>query len=299
MRAVSLVPSSETPRFPCFGSPKLDGFRCVVVDGKALSKTLKPVRNARVQKALGIAGLNGLDGELVVGRPTEHPDDETTVLGRTMSGVTSGDGDPDFKFYVFDRWDRPTRPFSWRSGSAEDIIDDFPKRPLSFVPQRLLRTWPEVLSFEEEMLAAGYEGVCLRPADSPYKYGKVTPKEGWLLKMKRFTDGEATVLEVRPAMSNQNEAERTPSGKLVRSTSAVGRTASLEAGKLRVQDLATGQDMLIGTGRMPKTMRVELLERPERAVGKVVTWRYFGYGVLNAARHAHFVAFRHEDDLAP
>jgi hypothetical protein len=37
---------------------------------------------------------------------------------------------------------------------------------------------------------------------------------------------------------------------------------------------------------------------PKLAVGRVITWRFFGYGVLNADRHAHFVAFRHEDDLA-
>ena len=298
MRAVALGPD-ERPRFPCCASPKLDGFRCVVAGGVALTKTLKPVRNRHVQKVLGLRGLDGLDGELVVGRPTEHPDDETTVLGRTMSGVTSADGQPDFVFHVFDRWDRPSRPFLWRVGTAEDIVDDYGgRKPLVLVPQMLMRSWEEVLAFEAEQLARGYEGVCLRPLDAPYKYGKVTAKEGWLLKLKRFTDGEAVVLEVRPAMRNSNEASRAPSGKLVRSTKAAGLEASDEAGALLCRDLLTGQEMLVNTGRMKKAERQAVLAAPKLAVGRVVTWRFFGYGALNADRHAHFVAFRHPDDLA-
>lgn len=55
--------------YPLFASVKLDGIRCVIKDGVALSRTLKPIRNQYIQSLLGRPEFNGLDGELIVGDP--------------------------------------------------------------------------------------------------------------------------------------------------------------------------------------------------------------------------------------
>ena len=47
-------------------SPKLDGIRCMIQDGIALSRSLKPIRNEHVQYILGREIFNGLDGELII-----------------------------------------------------------------------------------------------------------------------------------------------------------------------------------------------------------------------------------------
>lgn len=54
--------------WPVLGSPKLDGLRCIIKDGMALSRNLKPFRNKFVQEQLSTLP-NGLDGELIVGSP--------------------------------------------------------------------------------------------------------------------------------------------------------------------------------------------------------------------------------------
>ena len=91
--------------WPVMVSPKLDGLRCVIKDGQALSRNLKPFRNAYVQDTL--RGLpDGLDGELIVGEANRG-----NVLGRTQSGIMSADGYPDFNYHVFDTFDRPDEPF--------------------------------------------------------------------------------------------------------------------------------------------------------------------------------------------
>src|SRR5258707_792756 len=82
--------------FPVMASAKLDGIRCIVVNGVALSRSFKPIPNKHVQKILA-EGFDGLDGELIVGEPGA-PD----VYSKTNSAVMSQDGTPDFTFYVFD-----------------------------------------------------------------------------------------------------------------------------------------------------------------------------------------------------
>src|SRR5262245_23328965 len=84
-------------QFPVLMSYKLDGLRCIIKDGHAMSRNLKPFRNKYVQKHLGTGRYEGLDGELIVGEPNEGH-----VLGRTQSGIMSEDGEPDFMFHVFD-----------------------------------------------------------------------------------------------------------------------------------------------------------------------------------------------------
>ena len=83
-------------RYPYLASPKLDGIRCLIHNGTAVSRNLKPIRNKYIASCL--KGLPPLDGELIVGDPTA-PD----CFNRTSSGVMSADGEPDFKYYVFDR----------------------------------------------------------------------------------------------------------------------------------------------------------------------------------------------------
>ena len=46
----------------------------------------------------------------------------------------------------------------------------------------------------------------VRTPDSPYKCGRSTEREAWLLKIKRFEDAEAVVLGTYEGMSNMNEA---------------------------------------------------------------------------------------------
>lgn len=84
--------------FPMLASPKLDGIRCTVWGGEAFSRSLKPIPNAFVTETIRAAALPYvLDGELVVG-PAQAKD----VYRRTVSGVMSRDGEPDFTFWVFD-----------------------------------------------------------------------------------------------------------------------------------------------------------------------------------------------------
>jgi DNA ligase-1 len=82
-----------------FVQPKLDGVRCTVQRGHAYSRSLKLIPNKYIQESFSkhASLIGGLDGELIVGSPTD-PD----CYRKTISGVMSVDGEPDFTFYVYD-----------------------------------------------------------------------------------------------------------------------------------------------------------------------------------------------------
>ena len=87
-------------QFPVIISPKLDGIRAIVKDGVVYSRTGKPIPNKYVQDLF--SHFNGLDGELIVGNPTDK-----NVFQNTTSGVMSIEGMPNVFYYVFDKWDSP------------------------------------------------------------------------------------------------------------------------------------------------------------------------------------------------
>src|SRR5713101_3979205 len=53
-------------RFPALATPKIDGIRCLKIDGAAVSRSFKPIRNRHIRWKF-LALPDGIDGELVAG----------------------------------------------------------------------------------------------------------------------------------------------------------------------------------------------------------------------------------------
>lgn len=273
----------ETLTFPKLASVKLDGIRILIRDGAALSRTLKPIPNQFVQRMLGKPEFEGLDGEIVVG-PANAPD----VYLKTNSGVMSVSGEPNFTYVVFDRWDQAGKPFHERLPKQEFVTDRFGVSPLEHV---LIRNSEELHEFQERALEDGYEGVMLRAQDGPYKHGRSTEKEGWLLKMKVYDDDEAVIVGVQEEMANNNEATADELGHTKRSTHRANKVGKGTMGALIVRGTTgpyTGVEFNLGTG-FTAAQRAE-----EWPVGEIVTFKYFPHGAKDAPRHPVFLRRRQE-----
>lgn len=226
----------STLKFPLAVSPKLDGFRALVINGVVCSRNLKPIRNAHVQKLFGKPEYEGYDGELIVGDPTSK-----TCFRDTSSGVTSAGGEPDVRYFVFDRHDLTV---TWRERYAQlresvgvyRVIHELVNDPM------------DILSLEELYLEQGYEGLMIRSLYGPYKEGRSTTREGWLLKLKRFEDSEALVIGMEEKMHNGNEATINKLGHTERSSHMENLVPMGTMGALIVRDLKTGVEFNIGTG---------------------------------------------------
>ena len=54
------------------------------------------------------------------------------------------------------------------------------------MPHDLVQAPTQLADWEQRYLAQGYEGVMLRHPAGPYKPGRSTAREAWLLKLKRL-----------------------------------------------------------------------------------------------------------------
>lgn len=279
--------------FPCFVSPKLDGIRAVVKDGILLSRTLKPIPNHYLQSVYGRAEFDGLDGELVCQNDLDPGAFQTTV-----SQVMSIDGCPSVRFVVFDDHSRPELPFIQREenlysrvATINSTLKDSGAHKIEMVPYTLVSTLLQWQVMEALYVGSGYEGIMMRSTKGLYKYGRSTVKEQWLLKYKRFEDGEAVVVGFVPKYENHNEAVVNSLGLKERSTKKAGRVAVAMLGAFVVRDCQTGVEFELGTGYTDDQRRT-FWEDQGDYLDKIVKYRYQPTGVKTKPRFPSFQGFR-------
>ena len=272
--------------YPLLASPKLDGVRALIINGVVMSRSFKPIPNAHVQELFGRPEYNGLDGELIVGAPTDKD-----VYRNTTSGVMSQAGEPNVSYYVFDKYDHPGG-FHARLRASQEIIGRLnPVIPVVPVEHRFIACAQTLSALEEQYLAAGYEGVMLRQQNGPYKHGRSTEREGWLLKLKRFDDSEAVIISAYELMHNANEATQNELGYTERSSHKAGMVGKGILGGLSVRDAYSGVEFDIGTG-FDQATREALWKQRDQLPGQVIKYKFFASGVKDKPRFPVFLGFR-------
>lgn len=278
-------------KYPVLVSPKIDGIRATVVNGKLMSRKLIEIPNPHVQQAYGRPELEGLDGELVVGSPTGK-----NCMQRSM-GVTRKSGIVNADFYTFDKWDSD-QPFRFRTSLAHGVVslNRHIVPGLIHLQQSYVHSYEDLLVQEKMYLQEGYEGLMVRDPHGRYKQGRSTVREGILLKVKRFDDSEAQILRCNPLERNTNTQERDALGYAKRSSSVAGKVADDLLGSLDVQDVRTGVIFNIGSG-FSERERISLWRDRDSLVGKFVRYKYFSVGVKDKPRFPIFTGFRSPLDM--
>ena len=272
--------------YPKFVSPKLDGIRCVIMDGKPVSRNLKPIRNLWVQHCLkGIP--DGVDGELIVGSAVGD-----LVFNRTTSGIMSESGTPDFTYHIFDTINYPGG-FTHRFDSLKKFYHPY----CSLVEHWVVNSEDELKRKEEFCLEVGYEGVMLRKIDGKYKYGRSTVNEQILMKLKRFRDGEAIITHFDEGVHNLNDPTKDAMGLTKRSSHQDNKVGSERIGTLYGTDLKTKESLVISPGRMTQEERIKYFNIPTLILGKIAKYKTFDYGKVNASRFCTFQGFRDKNDM--
>lgn len=288
LRPMLAAPTPETLdalSFPLLASPKLDGVRCLVVNGTAVSRALKPIPNLFVQSVLSSPEYAGFDGELIVGSATAKDCFRTTT-----SGVMSRDGRPEFKFFVFDRWDSDL-PFNLRLPVLAQHSD------YSYAHiHHSIHSVRELEDYEQEVLNAGYEGLILRDPRGKYKYGRSTLREKGMVKLKRFADSEALVVGVEELRSNQNIAETDHLGYTKRSSHQANKVPMNTLGALLCKDIIHGWEFSVGSG-FNLAEREILWKARSSLIGRVVKYKFFKIGMKDRPRHPTFLGFRDPGDM--
>lgn len=279
----------EKLRFPLVASPKIDGIRCLIIDGKPMSRKLKLIPNRYIQsKFKDFSGcLNGLDGELMIeGRP----------FNEISSAVMSEDGKPtNIEYRVFDSFTNPDLPYALRLQSAMAQVDKAGYSDINIIESKILNDPAELLAYEGSCLSRGYEGVMTRSVDGRYKYGRSTANEQILLKLKRFQDDEAVVVGAIEEMHNGNAATVDELGRTKRSSHKGNLQGKGVLGAFRVRR-ADGLEFDIGTGFTAEQRKLYWVGM-DMLIGRTVVYKHQPSGAVDKPRFPVFKGFRHVDDL--
>ena len=289
MLACQKVPNIETISYPLMATPKLDGIRCLVINGKAVSRKFKPIPNDFIRNWIEGHCPSGFDGEIMVN-------------GRNFNDLSGDvrrkDGEPDFQYHIFDYVKESLgKPYKERMKDLDNerrdkegcarLIHVFPK---------LIQNHLELAMFEAKCLEEGYEGAMTRSPNSPYKCGRATLAEEYLLKIKRFEDDEATVVGYEEMMHNDNPATQDAFGRTERSSHQENLRPAGVLGKLVCRSPKWVKDFEIGTGFDAMT-RAKLWIGRAALPGKLVKFKHQPSGAGERPRFPVFLGFRDEWDM--
>lgn len=276
--------------YPLLASYKMDGIRALVTPEGARTRSLKPLPNRHAQALLS-ALPPGLDGEIgVVG------EDGAINFRATTSAIMSRDGTPDFRYFIFDNYLSATTPYRTRYAAL-------PREGLPswvvLVSQREVHNADEVRALFATALAEGFEGLILRRADAPYKFGRSTLPEAILLKVKPWSDAEATIIDILPEYENTNKKTADERGYAKRSTKKEGRVQRDRMGTILVSNPARWpKPFEIGTG-FTQADRETFWKSRTALIGGVIRFGFVTVGGYDVPRHCVFQGFRAPEDMSP
>lgn len=285
------APPVNEIRFPVLASPKLDGIRFHVLNGVLVSRNLLPFKNAELQKKFGKLLYHGFDGELMCGDPTDPMAFRKAPVANSFSGDIS-----EVVLHVFDDFTTPSIRFDNRLHSVIERTQRLWKDGILPVEHFVIENADQLAVYESRCLELGYEGVMLRDPAGPYKYGRSTTREGWLLKVKQFCDSEAVIDDVEELMHNANEKTLVSGGKAKRNTKAEGLVGMNKLGAFVVRDIHTGVSFSVGTGFTDEERR-DLWDGANLNIGRVIKYKYFPTGSKDKPRFPVFLGFRDPIDI--
>ena len=256
--------------FPLLTTPKIDGIRALIVNGRLVSRSLKLIPNETLRAMLERLLPEGADGEISCGGNFY----DTTSFAMTRHTTS----DVPFRFYWFDWvYDSPDTPYEKRVAAIrkyfavhESVLEGV---IVPLLPD-IVRDISQLRKYERIALSKGFEGIIVRKPNGRYKCGRSTLLEGLLIKIKRCVDTEATIIG---------------SEEIVRKDGTGGALGAL------VAVTKEGIGFKIGSG-FTEQQRSYLWKNRERLVGQSVKFKYSDYNNKTAPRFPVFVGLRHPDD---
>ena len=268
---------------PLLMSPKVDGIRGTVLNGVVQSRSGKPLPNKLLQETF--SGFEFLDGEFVASAPNDP-----LVYKKAYTGCMKVDAQSELTFWTFDHVENVSAPYVDRLSALQRTKT----ANICTLPQRMVKTWDEVLEVEEGLLTEGFEGGMLRLPAAPYINGRARGLE--LMKVKRTIDVELPILDIVEGMTNNNEAFTDELGFTKRSTDQDGMVPSGMLGYF----VCPWEDTTfkVGPGKFTHAERLEILKNKDKYIGKeLLKVRYMGYGTNLRPRQPRAYGFRDKKDM--
>lgn len=284
-------------KFPCGILPKIDGVRGLNPDGQIVGRSLKRFKNRHTCAIFSGAEYAGYDGELAAGLETD-PD----LCRKTSSATGTIEGEPILKWHIFDLCAESVAHLGYQQ--RHKMLSDYITQQhlegnlldLKVVPMIVVKDLSELLYHENVWLDMGYEGIIIRDLEKPYKHGRGTVREGGYLRIKRFIQEDALVLDIIEGETNLNEATTNELGYTTRSSHQDNKVPNGMVGVLICKDVKTGNEIKVSPGKLTEEQKIYFFQNPDQIKGRVISYKHFPHGVKDKPRFANFMHFRDEAD---
>ena len=200
----------------------------------------------------------------------------------------------EIKFYVLDWFDEEL-PYEARVGDARQwIFLNQQYKDVELVTPTFCHTAEELFAFEAKAIAEHGEGICFRTPNSPYKQGRSTLNEQWLVKLARYIRSECKIVGFLEQEENQNRRKYNSVGLMSRSKSLSGMRGKDTLGSFIVED-AEGLQFRVGSGvGLTTQFRKSIWKQQDKYMGKQIIIKHKPHGKLIRPRSPIFVGFREE-----
>lgn len=270
--------------YPVVATVKIDGIRGLKRN-TFVSRTLKPIPNISIRERAGKLPY-GFDVE-IGNRDIPYNEVESIIMSHEHPRSN------EIVFYILDMFNetlgyvnRLANTWAWTLLNKENDV--------FFLDLTWCHTPEELFAFEAKAIAEHGEGICFRTPESPYKQGRSTLNEQWLIKLARYTRTEATIVGFIEQEENLNRRRHNSVGMMARSKSISGMRGKDTLGAFLVKD-SNGLEFKVGSGvGLTIQKRKDIWEQQDKYMGKQIVIKHKPHGKLIKPRSPIFVGFREE-----
>lgn len=284
----NILAAMQKLRYPVLATLKKDGIRALRLDGSLLSRTRKPIPNRSIrERSLVMPG--GFDMELW--NPDLRYDEiESIVMSREHPRSD------EIQFHVLD-WFSLVYDYEYRTRYIQSMPQEWNEHGVRFeIPVRC-NVAEELFSHFQWSENMEGEGICFRLPNSPYKQGRSTLKEQYLVKLSRYHYSEATIVGFVEQMENGNSQTTNALGLSERSSHGENMIGKNTLGALLCQ-LPSSETITIGTGvGLTNALRREIWHNQNKYLGLTIKFKHKDHGQKILPRSPVFVGFRSAIDL--
>jgi DNA ligase-1 len=263
---------------PVFVSDKLDGIRAIAYEGAAYSRHGKLLPNQFVQAHFKAHGWHGLDGEIMLNDPTKDFNDVQSEIMRSW-------GSPDFRYEVFDSTLGLNLPFEQRLTTVHTEVHRLAQKSerIKKIIHAKATSYEYLEQCYAEALANGFEGLITRDPTAPYKQGRSTQKQQWMMKLKPIHDAEGIIIGFQELEHNLDTSTKQKGNMIGGNT--------LGAFLVRWNNI----EFAVGTGKgLTAARRKEFWDTRESLLGLPLTFSFQELSKYGVPRFPRFKGIRYE-----
>ena len=310
--AVDATDNLDTIRYPKYVSYKLDGIRCIFHPELGMvSRSLKPIQNKQLQEKFRFMNYISkkanrvYDGELYAHElsfqeitrvvMTKDFTDEKTILKFKKEFDTGKDAAiyvksliNKIKFHCFDTWHPDIQETFY---IRNQIVQSPAGTEVQAVKQVIVNSKEEVEKLFKTALDDDYEGLILKDPAGPYKMGRSTLKEEYMLKVKPFKTFDAEIIGVQQATEVDPSAEK-KINELGRSVTSKKKDDRILIEKASAFWVNYGEHRLKVSLAMTDEEKIEVWKNRESYMIRMIEYKGMIIGSKDVPRHPVFVRFR-------